>query len=193
MVLVLLPAVKGVIDCVTSAKDLSEYLIGDQITEQLDVLCEVETDTAARLLKEARNREGEARRHKLVLALSHLESAYTIFARRAAMPWWHGISAVRGHADAFELASQAAFLSASIYRALQIDPVSVRERLVFWLTNAALRPACSRPVAMAESAGCVPGTNRTPSPGLRGSAALPARGRSPAVRANDYAVGCWRI
>jgi hypothetical protein len=130
MIFVLLPAVKEVIDCVVSAKDLSEYLICDQITEQLDVLGEVETDTAARLLKEARNREGEARRLKLVLALSHLESAYTIFARRAEIPWRHGISAVRGRTDAFESASQAAFLSASAYRALRIDPISVRERLL---------------------------------------------------------------
>ena len=29
-------------------------------------------------------------------------------------------------------------------------------------------------------------------PGLRGSAARPTRGRSPAVRANDCAAGCWR-
>jgi hypothetical protein len=130
MVFVLLPVIKEVIDCVTGAKDLSEYLICDQIAEQLDVLCEVETDTACRLLKEARNREGEARRHKLELALSHLESAYTIFARRAEMPLRHGISTVRGRADAFESASQAAFLSASVHRALQIDQISVCERLL---------------------------------------------------------------
>jgi hypothetical protein len=130
MAFVLLPALKEVIDCVTSAKDLSELLIGDQTTEQLDLLCEVETETAARLLKEARNREGEARRLKLILALSHLESAYTVFARRAELPWWHGIGAMRGRADAFESASQTAFLSAATYRALQIDPSSVRERLL---------------------------------------------------------------
>jgi hypothetical protein len=33
--------------------------------------------------------------------------------------------------------------------------IGCRYRPVFWLTNAALRPACSRPVAMAELAGCV--------------------------------------
>jgi hypothetical protein len=130
MVFVLLAAAKEVIDYVTSAKDLSDYIIGGQITEQLDLLCEVETDTAARLLKEARNREGGARELKLALALSHLESAYTLFARRAEIPWWRGIGAVRGRADAFGSASQTAFLSAATYKALQIDPVSVRERLL---------------------------------------------------------------
>src|ERR1700731_2899899 len=38
-------------------------------------------------------------------------------------------------------------------------------------------PPARVPVAMAESAGCVPGTNRTLSPGLRGSTAPPARGQ----------------
>jgi hypothetical protein len=130
MAFLLLSAAKEVIDCVMSAKDLSEYIVGDRITEQLDLLREVEADTASQLLKEARNREGEARRLKLDHALIHLESAYTAVVRRAEIPWWRGISAVRGRADAFELASHIAFLSAVTYVALQVDPISARERLL---------------------------------------------------------------
>ena len=67
-----------------------------------------------------------------------------------------------------------------------------RYRLVSWLTNAALRPACSRLVAMAESSRCVPGKDQTPGPACGDPLpGRPAEG-SPAVRVNDYAADCWR-
>lgn len=125
----LLMLVKEFLDYFENSKNLVEYLTGARVVEQLELHSRLDTETAARLLREACDLEDDARRLKLTLALAHLESAHTILARHAMIPWWRSIGAAYHRADTFESASHVAFHSAVTYCALGVDPASARERL----------------------------------------------------------------
>jgi hypothetical protein len=70
-----LVTLKTALDTVMTTKDLADRLTGAWLVEHLDLLGEVQTKTAARLLADARDLQGEDRRLMLILALSQLEAA----------------------------------------------------------------------------------------------------------------------
>jgi hypothetical protein len=121
-----LVALTATLDYTLTTADLAERITGTSIVEQLDLLGEVNAKTAARLLEDARDLSGESRQLKLVLALSHLEAAYTVYAHRAEIPRRRSLRAFYSRLDAFQTASQLAFLCAITYKAVGADAISVR-------------------------------------------------------------------
>ena len=123
---------KTAIDSATTAADLYDYLTDARTVEQLDLLGDLNVDEAARHLEAARYRQGKARTRQLELAQGNLESAYTIFSRRADIPWWRSVlaSSRSTRQRIFISTSQIAFTNAIIYQALGYDDDSVREFLL---------------------------------------------------------------
>jgi hypothetical protein len=120
---------KNAVDSAMTVTDLYDYLTDTRTVEQLDLLGDLDVSEATRHLKAAQSRHGEAKILKLVLALGKLESAYTIFARRADIPWWRSFRASYTRRSAFISAGQVAFTNAVIYQSLGYDGESVRECL----------------------------------------------------------------
>jgi hypothetical protein len=110
-------ALYQVLDAGLNLRDLLDILRKTQYWTVLDTMDRVHAKTARRLLREARDLRGSARRTKLVLALSSLETLNTLRAKGSS-----GWEPLRG---SWELA----LLMAIVYRAVGDDMTTVRRHL----------------------------------------------------------------
>lgn len=119
-------ALQGALDAVMTTKDLCEAVTGAKSLETIQAINDAHAGAAARLLREARDRQGEARRDKFLLAISHLELVYETSLKRVAVArrWF-----VPVNDQALLDGCQACLWLAASYCALGNDPVSVQERL----------------------------------------------------------------
>ncbi len=100
---------------------------GAELAKMLDTVGDVHVRTAARLVADAEERNGDARHTKLVAAIANLENAYTAFAATAESRWrgvWQNAFPGR-YEKASERAAQVALLLAATYAALGYDAGSV--------------------------------------------------------------------
>ncbi|WP_145876388.1 hypothetical protein [Streptomyces sp. BK340] len=116
----------------TAFKSLCDLITEEQVIGALNVISDVNAEAAARLLREARDRSGDAQKQKLQAALPLLEAAYTARSkvlmstrRRTVHRVRHPVAALEATADACRLA----VLSAATYHALGNDVASVRSRI----------------------------------------------------------------
>jgi hypothetical protein len=121
-----LVVIKEVIDAALTTKDLCDVISGARCVEMLETIGDVHVDAAARLLREARERQGEARREKFRQAIGPLEIAYATAAKRSVTgTWWRDASIDRALRDG----CQVCLWLGLAYSALGNDPITVKDRL----------------------------------------------------------------
>ncbi|MFD0585488.1 hypothetical protein [Dactylosporangium darangshiense] len=127
--LVLKQAVQGV----TGTKRIIEVLGDARLNEALVAIGDNHSATAARALREARTRDGEATRAKLETARHALEEAYTAYARITMVDTWRARFYRMTHRSrvntAYAICCQIALTAAIVYRELGNDEESVRDFL----------------------------------------------------------------
>jgi hypothetical protein len=105
-----------------NVNQLLDMVCRSQYFTVLDTMADVHAETARRLLKEARDRHGYARRDKLILAISSLETLTTVRDRRASRRAVHDPEYLR---SCWELA----LVTGIAYRALDTDIETARQHL----------------------------------------------------------------
>jgi hypothetical protein len=115
-----------------SLDELGNRLTSEHTVETLTLMAEVDTEAAARLLTEARCRDGAARLRRLEAAIPLLESAYISRMRMFRVSRTRRVYCIRHPARAAQALTEAyrtALTAAAVYQLLGDDPESVLLRL----------------------------------------------------------------